>query len=100
MECLREAGYQLSEHCDSVFLRVPPVARAAIFTELRPLSGEGGADTANLVEGRELEAFLSEGLGDWQREWDEYPEPLWDPLKSEVELLVRDYFEQADADTD
>lgn len=29
-------------------------------------------------------------------EWDEYPEPLWDPLRSEVQLLVKDYFERAD----
>ncbi len=30
-------------------------------------------------------------------EWDEYPEPLWDPLRSEVQLLVIDYFARADA---
>ena len=29
-------------------------------------------------------------------EWEEYPEPLWDPLKSEAQLLVREYFEEAD----
>jgi len=31
-------------------------------------------------------------------EWDEYPGPLWDSLEIEVELLVKEYFEQADAD--
>ena len=30
-------------------------------------------------------------------EWEDYDEPLWDEAKSEVRLLVREYFEQADA---
>jgi len=48
-----------------------------------------------------VQAFLcSEEAPRGNLEWDEYPEPLWDPLESEVELLVREYFEQADADSD
>ena len=31
-------------------------------------------------------------------EWEEYPEPLFDPLEFEVSLLVKEYFEQADAE--
>ena len=34
-----------------------------------------------------------------QYEWDEYPEPLWNPARAEVRLLVREYFERADAET-
>ena len=30
------------------------------------------------------------------REWDEYPEPLWDPVRAEASLLVKEYFAQAD----
>ena len=33
-------------------------------------------------------------------EWEVYDEPIWDPLKSEVRLLVKEYFEQADADSE
>lgn len=31
-------------------------------------------------------------------ERDEYPEPLWDPIASEVRLLIREYFAEADAE--
>ena len=33
-------------------------------------------------------------------EWEEYEEPIWDPVKHKVHLAVREYFEQADADSD
>ncbi len=32
--------------------------------------------------------------------WEEYEEPLWDPSRSEVHSLVKDYFEQPDADSE
>ena len=29
-------------------------------------------------------------------EWDTYPEPLYDPVASEVDVLVKEYFARAD----
>ena len=31
-------------------------------------------------------------------EWDEYPEPLCDPVRSEVQLAIQKYFERADTE--
>jgi hypothetical protein len=35
-----------------------------------------------------------------RNQWEDYEEPIWDPIWSTVRLLVREYFEQADADSD
>jgi len=98
VEDLLGAGYQLSQECD-VFT-VAPTTRFQILTEVRTAPTDDSADTAGLFDERDLEALRSEEHADAEHEWDEYPEPLWDPLESEVELLVREYFEQADADSD
>ena len=31
-------------------------------------------------------------------EWEKYPEPLFDPARSEVRLLLKEYFDKADAE--
>jgi len=85
---------------DTVFLIISPVSLVEVLTEVRTVSLEGSTDTDTLIERSDLEAFLSKSHIDSVYEWDEYPEPLWDPLKSEIRLLVREYFEQADADSD
>ncbi len=85
---------------DVVYYVGYPIAPVEVFVEIRASSVAGSADTDRLIDRRELEAFLPEDGTDTEYEWDEYPEPLWDPLKSEVRLLIREYFEQADADTD
>jgi hypothetical protein len=33
-----------------------------------------------------------------ESEWEEYEEPLWDPMRAEVRSMVREFYEQADAD--
>ena len=99
-EDLLAAGYQLWQECDMVLFTIAPTTGFQILTEVRTASTEDTADTARLFDQRDLEALRSEEQADAKYEWDEYPEPLWDPLKSEVQLLVRQYFEQADADSD
>ena len=89
------AGYQMWEHCNWVSLRIQGITPFEILG-----SSEGGANTARVIEPSELQPLPTQRCDETEYEWDEYPEPLWDPLKSEVRLLVKEYFERADADTD
>ena len=57
------------------------------------------SDTTRPLEVSHLMEFISEQRSvDEESDWEEYGEPLWDPIATEVALLVKDYFERADAD--
>ncbi len=96
---LAAAGYRLPEDCDRVILTLD-VPLSKISVEAWILLSEGHANTDRLIDQSELNALQAEACIGTEYEWDTYPEPLWDPLESEVELLVTEYFERADADTD
>ncbi len=97
---LAAGGYRLPEECDRATLTMRAVPLSKILMEGKIWSCEGHAGTDRLIDRNELDALPIEGRIDTEYEWDTYPEPLWDPLESEVELLVTEYFERADADTD
>jgi hypothetical protein len=57
--------------------------------------------TTRPLDAEKLRAYLKrEQVAHERNEWEDYEEPLWDPIRSKVRLLVRGYFEQADADSD
>ncbi len=97
---LTAGGYRLPEDCDRASLTIKAVPLLKILVERTISSHESHADTDRLIDRSDLDALSTEGYIDTEYEWDTYPEPLWDPLKSEVQLLVTEYFERADADTD
>jgi hypothetical protein len=94
-------GYVVCEDHDLI-LRLPQcVTPLEIFVEVKAPSAAGNTDAERLIDASSVQAILRrEETPRSNLEWDEYPEPLWDPLKSEVRQLVREYFEQADADSD
>ncbi len=97
---LMAGGYRLPEDCDRASLTIKAVPLSKILVERKTSAYESHAGTDRLIDRSELDAFPIEGYIATEYEWDTYPEPLWDPLRSEVQLLVTDYFERADADTD
>ena len=94
-------GYQLYQSSHTLFLVRQRTTPIESFLQCTGSSVSGSTDTGYLIDAAQVEAFLRrQEVARRRYEWDDYPEPLWDPLKSEVQLLVREYFEQADADTD
>jgi hypothetical protein len=82
-------------------LATPKVTRFDVMLEVQSRSRPGDPDTTLPLDRSHLIQYLDPPeCADETDQWEDYGEPAWDPVWFEVHLLMRRYFEQADADSD
>jgi len=97
---LEEETARVCEELQSVQLAPQDVSAFDIYLDVETcVLPDDDVDSTRPLDASQLWTFVSEQR-DEAFEWEHYPEPLWDPVRSEVRLLIREYFAQADADSE